>query len=49
MLAALAGAAMLWRQLGSARREVERLSVDLVAARQEAKRFRNDAHDAFKE
>jgi DNA-binding NarL/FixJ family response regulator len=48
MLAALAGAAMLWRQLRSARREAERLSVDLVAARQEAERFRNEAHDALR-
>ena len=48
MVAAFAGAAMLWRQFRSARQEAERLSVDLVAARQEAERFRNEAHDALR-
>jgi DNA-binding NarL/FixJ family response regulator len=48
MLAAFAGAAILWRQLRSARQEAKRLSVDLVAARQEAERFRNEARDALR-
>ena len=48
MLAALAGAAILWRQLRSARQETKRLSGDLVAARQEAERFRNEAHAALR-
>ena len=48
MVAAFAGAAMLWRQLRSVRQEAKRLSVDLVAARQEAERFRNEAHDALR-
>jgi DNA-binding NarL/FixJ family response regulator len=48
MAAALAGAAILWRQLRSARREAERLSGDLVAARHEVERFRNEAHDALR-
>ena len=48
MVAAFAGAAMLWRQFRSARQEAERLSVDLVAARQEAERFRNEARDALR-
>lgn len=47
MVAALAGAAILWRQFRSARQETKRLSVDLVAARQEAERFRNEARDAL--
>ena len=48
MLAAFAGAAMLWRQLRSVRQEANRLSVDLAVARQEAERFRNEAHDALR-
>jgi DNA-binding CsgD family transcriptional regulator len=48
MLAAFAGAVILWRQLRSARQEAQRLSVDLVAARQEAERFRREAHDALR-
>ena len=48
MLVALAGAALLWRQLRSARQQAERLSVDLVAAQLEAERFRNEARDAIR-
>jgi DNA-binding NarL/FixJ family response regulator len=48
MAVALAGAAILWRQLRSARQTAERLSVDLVAARQEAERFRNEARDSLR-
>ena len=48
MLAAFAGAAMLWRQLRSVRQEAKRLSVDLAVARQEAERFRNEARDALR-
>ena len=48
MALALAGAAILWRQLRSARQQVERLSVDLAAAKQEAERFRNEARDALR-
>jgi DNA-binding CsgD family transcriptional regulator len=48
MVAALAGAAILWRQLRSARQEARRLSVDLVAAREDAERFRNEARDALR-
>ena len=47
MLGAFAGAAILWRQLGSARQEARELSVDLLAARQEAERYRNEARDAL--
>jgi DNA-binding CsgD family transcriptional regulator len=47
MLAACAGAAILWRQLASARQEARELSVDLFAARQEAERYRNEARDAL--
>ena len=48
MVAAFAGAAILWRQLRSARQEAKRLSVDLAVARQEAERFRNEARDALR-
>ena len=48
MVAAFAGAAMLWRQLRSVRQEAKRLSVDLAVARQEAEGFRNEAHDALR-
>jgi DNA-binding NarL/FixJ family response regulator len=48
MVAAFAGAAMLWRQLRSVRQEAKRLSVDLAVARQEAERFRIEAHDALR-
>ena len=47
MLGAFAGAAILWRQLGSARQEARELSVDFLAARQEAERYRNEARDAL--
>lgn len=47
MLAALAGAAALWRQLRSARRQARQLSIDLTAAREEAARFREEARDAL--
>jgi DNA-binding CsgD family transcriptional regulator len=48
MVAALAGAAILWRQFRSVRQEARRLSVDLAAARQDAERFRNEAQDALR-
>lgn len=43
MAMSLAGAASLWRQLRSARRDADRLAVDLDAARREAARFREEA------
>jgi DNA-binding NarL/FixJ family response regulator len=48
MALALAGAATLWRQLRSTRAQAKQLSVDLAAAREEAERFRNEAHDALR-
>jgi DNA-binding CsgD family transcriptional regulator len=48
MALALAGATVLWRQLRSARRQAERLTVDLAAARREAERFRDEARDALR-
>jgi DNA-binding CsgD family transcriptional regulator len=48
MALALAGAAVLWRQLGAARRRAETLTVDLAAARREADRFRDEARDALR-
>jgi DNA-binding NarL/FixJ family response regulator len=48
MALALAGAVGLWRQLRSARRQAEQLSVDLAAARKEAARFREEAHQALR-
>lgn len=48
MIAALAGAVTLWGQFRSVRKEAQRLSVDLAAARQEAERFRREAHDALR-
>ncbi|HET7619563.1 MAG TPA: hypothetical protein VFK20_13735 [Vicinamibacterales bacterium] len=47
MLASLAGAAALWRQLRVARSEARQLSIDLTAAREEAARFREEARDAL--
>jgi DNA-binding CsgD family transcriptional regulator len=48
MALALAGATALWRQLRSARRQTEQLSVDLAAARLEAVRFRDEAREALR-
>lgn len=48
MALALAGVALLWRQLGLAERRAERLSVDLEAARRDAARFRDEAQDALR-
>jgi DNA-binding NarL/FixJ family response regulator len=48
MLLALMGATVLWTQLRSAQRQTEQLSVDLAAARKEAERFRQDAHEALR-
>ena len=48
MALALAGAAGLWLQFRSTRAEARQLSVDLAAARQEAERFRDEAHDALR-
>ena len=48
MALALTGAAGLWRRLRAARRQAERLSVDLAAARREAERFRDEARDALR-
>jgi DNA-binding CsgD family transcriptional regulator len=47
MLASLAGAVMLWRQMRSARLEAEQLSIDLESARREATRFREEASTAL--
>lgn len=48
MTLAVAGAMVLWRQLGSARRQTVRLSADLARAKEEAERFRNEAHTALR-
>jgi DNA-binding NarL/FixJ family response regulator len=48
MALSLAGAAGLWRQLRTARRHAAQLSVDLEAARLEAKRFREEAAEALR-
>lgn len=48
MALALAGAVTLWRQLSTTRRQADRLSVDLEAARQQADRFRQEARDALR-
>lgn len=47
MVVAFVGAVLLWRQLRFSERQAERLSVDLQAARREAKRFRDEAGDAL--
>ena len=48
MALALGGAVALWRQLERARQRADRLSVDLAAARQEAERFRTEAHELLR-
>ena len=48
MVMALAGTVALWRQLRSARRRADQLSVDLAAARKEAERVREEAHEALR-
>ena len=48
MALAVAGVAALWRQVRSARVHAERLSVDLEAARREARRFREEAQEALR-
>ena len=48
MAMALTGAVALWRQLRKARHQAEQLSVDLVAARREAERFRDEAREALR-
>jgi DNA-binding NarL/FixJ family response regulator len=48
MVLALAGAATLWWQLRSARRDAQRLSVDLAEARAQADRFREEAQEALR-
>jgi hypothetical protein len=48
MTLALAGAASLWQQLRAARRQTERLTVDLAAAKHETERFRQDAREALR-
>jgi DNA-binding NarL/FixJ family response regulator len=48
MALALGGVASLWRQLGTARRRAQQLSVDLAAAKREADRFRKEAREALR-
>jgi DNA-binding CsgD family transcriptional regulator len=48
MTLALAGAAVLWRQLGLARHQAAQLAGDLAAARKEAERFRAEAQEALR-
>jgi DNA-binding CsgD family transcriptional regulator len=48
MVLALVGLVVLWRQLRSAQRKAEQLTVDLEAARLEADRFRQEAHEALR-
>jgi len=48
MVLALAGVAALWQEGRSARHDAERLRIDLEAAQEEARRFRNEAHDALR-
>ena len=45
---ALGGLLFLWRQFRSLQHRAERLRVDLAAARREAKRFRDEAHEALR-
>lgn len=47
MAAALVGAVALWWMLRAAQRRAEALTVDLAAAREEARRFSEDARDAL--
>ena len=48
MALAVAGAAVLWQQLRTAQRQAEKLTIDLVAARNDAERFREEARDALR-
>jgi DNA-binding NarL/FixJ family response regulator len=47
MALALGGALMLWRMVRAGQRRAERLTVDLEAARLEARRFREEAAEAL--
>jgi DNA-binding CsgD family transcriptional regulator len=48
MALAVVGVVLLWRQLRSVQHRAERLRIDLEAARKEAQRFREEAHDALR-
>jgi len=48
MALAVGGAVALWRQLRAVRRRAAVLSADLAAAREEAMRFRQEAHEALR-
>lgn len=48
MALALAGAAVLWRQLRLVRRHAEQLTVDLATARRDAERFGEEAREALR-
>lgn len=48
MALAVGGAVSLWRQLRTARRHAEELTVDLATAKREAERFRADAQEALR-
>ncbi len=48
MIVAVAGAAVLWGQLRSARRDAHRLTLDLAEAQREAQRFRQEARAALR-
>jgi DNA-binding CsgD family transcriptional regulator len=48
MAIALAGSIIMWRQYRAVHRQVHQLSVDLDAAKREAIRFREEAHDALR-
>jgi len=45
---ALAGLVILWQQFRFVQRRAQQLTVDLAAARIEAQRFREEAHDALR-
>src|SRR5512146_1575780 len=47
MVFALAGSVLMWRQFRAVQLRASQLSVDLEAARHEAQRFREEAHDAL--
>ena len=48
MAFAVVGLGVLWRQFRLVQRRAEQLTVDLAAARREAQRFREEAHDALR-
>lgn len=48
MAFALAGSVIMWRQYRAVHQRVNQLSVDLEAAKREAQRFREEAHDALR-